>query len=257
MKKILIIEDDPNLREAVIDLLSIKGYQLEIAEDGFTGYTKAKVFQPDLILSDIVMPRIDGFDMLSLIKDDDTLNTIPFIFISGKSEKESFRKAMNLGANDFLVKPFAANELYEAVHSRLAVQSEKKVKVPQAKPVHAHAGQVVAPAPASAATGKLAVPTIDGLDMIELCNVIRCEAQRAYAKFYFKDGRTRLVSKSMKTFEQELCANNFMKVHRSHIVNLNHVVKYVKGSGGYLVLSDKSSISVSPTYKARLLETLT
>lgn len=249
MKKVLIIEDDYRLRDTIYELLKLKNYELQIAEDGFTGYIKAKKFKPDIILCDIMMPRIDGFNVLSLIREDENLADMPFIFISGKAEKDAFRTAMQLGADDFLTKPFVAKDLFGAIEARLnTTKSDAPAEVAtiDASPE----------TESSSSAGKIAIPTLEGLEMLDLHEIIRCEAQRSYSKFHLVGKQSILVSKPMKKFEEVLCKNKFTKVHRSNIVNIEHITRYVKGSGGYLIMTDNSSVSVSPAFKEKLLARL-
>lgn len=118
-RSILLIEDNEELRENTAELLELSSYNVHTAENGKIGVRKAKEHQPDLIICDIMMPELDGFGVLfALSKDDDTAS-IPFIFLTAKSERESFRKGMNLGADDYIIKPFDEMELLDAVESRL------------------------------------------------------------------------------------------------------------------------------------------
>ncbi|MBI3414200.1 MAG: hybrid sensor histidine kinase/response regulator [Verrucomicrobia bacterium] len=122
MKKILIIDDSRDVREIVQDTLSLSGYKVLSAEDGKTGANLALEQLPDLILCDINMPKLDGFATLSLLRNDSATAVIPFIFLTGASDKGNFRRGMELGADDFLAKPFNAAELMAAVNTRLTKQ---------------------------------------------------------------------------------------------------------------------------------------
>jgi len=119
MKKILIIEDNMDVRENTADILELAGYEIATAEDGEKGVAKTLEFQPDLIVCDIMMPRMDGYAVLENLGKLAETARIPFIFLTAKSEKADFRKGMNLGADDYLTKPFEEHELLEAVVARL------------------------------------------------------------------------------------------------------------------------------------------
>ncbi|MCB7481553.1 response regulator [Christiangramia sediminis] len=120
MKKLLLIEDDVTVRENTAELLELSNYDVITASNGRHGIEKAKQTHPDIIVCDIMMPEIDGYGVLdALSKDPDTRN-IPFIFLSAKTEHKDIRKGMDLGADDYLTKPFEEEELLSAIESRLA-----------------------------------------------------------------------------------------------------------------------------------------
>ncbi len=120
MKKILLIEDDSALRENTAELLELSNYHVRTSSNGRLGVNEAKSFKPDIIVCDIMMPIMDGYGVLeALAKDNDTKH-IPFIFLSAKTEKDDIRKGMDLGADDYLTKPFEESDLISAIESRLA-----------------------------------------------------------------------------------------------------------------------------------------
>lgn len=130
MTKILIIEDTVKLRENLADALELQGYEVLHADNGKTGIQLAKEFSPDLILCDIVMPGLSGLEVLEFLKSEDQQNTIPFIFISALAERKNIRVGMDLGADDYLTKPFSAGELLSAIATRLEKHNsiENKIK---------------------------------------------------------------------------------------------------------------------------------
>lgn len=130
MTKILIIEDTVKLRENLADALELQGYEVLHADNGKIGIQLAKEFSPDLILCDIVMPGLSGLEVLELLRSEDQQNTIPFIFISALAERKSIRVGMDLGADDYLTKPFSASELLSAIATRLEKHNtiENKIK---------------------------------------------------------------------------------------------------------------------------------
>ncbi len=119
MKKILIIEDNPEIRENLAEILELSDYEVTTAENGIIGVTKATEVLPDLILCDVMMPELDGFGVLRILGKNTATMNIPFIFLTAKAEKADFRKGMNLGADDYITKPFDHTELLEAVEMRL------------------------------------------------------------------------------------------------------------------------------------------
>lgn len=119
MKKVLLIEDNKDVRENTVDILELSNYRVASAENGKIGVEKARQFQPDVILCDIMMPVMDGYNVLQELSKKSETASIPFIFLTAKSEKSDLRRGMNLGADDYLTKPFEEYELLEAVASRL------------------------------------------------------------------------------------------------------------------------------------------
>jgi len=117
--KILIVDDEPDLLTDIGTILEIKGYEVIMAPDGQTGIDKAISELPDLILCDIMMPRVDGYEVLKQVSDHNETSTIPFLFMSAKSTREDIREGMNLGADDYISKPFDLDELLEAVSTRI------------------------------------------------------------------------------------------------------------------------------------------
>jgi CRP-like cAMP-binding protein/ActR/RegA family two-component response regulator len=119
MKKILIIEDDTVMRENTAEILELARYKVATAPNGKIGTTLAKEFAPDLIICDIMMPVLDGYGVLHLLSRDPKTASIPFIFLTAKAEKSEMRKGMELGADDYLTKPFEDTDLLGAIEARL------------------------------------------------------------------------------------------------------------------------------------------
>lgn len=119
MPKILVIEDVTPLRNDMVEMLRLEGYEVRGAENGVAGLKVAQDFQPDLVICDIMMPELDGYGVLNALRGDMRTRTLPFIFLTAKSERAEVRKGMGLGADDYLTKPFENEELIEAVRTRL------------------------------------------------------------------------------------------------------------------------------------------
>lgn len=119
MSKVLIIEDNTEVRENLAEILELADYEVVTAENGKVGVEKALNEQPDLILCDVMMPELDGFGVLRILEKRPTTSDIPFIFLTAKAEKTDFRKGMNLGADDYITKPFDDVELLDAIEMRL------------------------------------------------------------------------------------------------------------------------------------------
>ncbi|HMQ48116.1 MAG TPA: response regulator [Saprospiraceae bacterium] len=127
MKKILVIEDNTEVRENLEEILELSGYEVSSAEDGKLGVEVALNNPPDLILCDVMMPQLDGFGVLNILSKRSQTANIPFIFLTAKAEKADFRRGMNLGADDYITKPFYKDELLAVIETRLG-KSEKMRK---------------------------------------------------------------------------------------------------------------------------------
>ena len=119
MKRILLIEDNRDVRETTADILELSGYAVEAVDSGKAGVEAALALRPDLIVCDIMMPGLDGYGVLHILGKRPETSGIPFIFLTARSEKADVRKGMNLGADDYLTKPFEETELLDAVETRL------------------------------------------------------------------------------------------------------------------------------------------
>jgi diguanylate cyclase (GGDEF)-like protein len=137
MKKILVIEDEDFVRENIVELLDAEGFEVISAENGHDGVDLAKAMVPDLIVCDVMMPILDGYGVLTALRQESSTAAVPFIFLTAKAAKADFRQGMELGADDYLTKPFTRAELLGAIASRLknqaAVQQRYHTELQQAK----------------------------------------------------------------------------------------------------------------------------
>jgi two-component system sensor histidine kinase/response regulator len=133
MKKILVIEDTKNVRENICEILESEDYEVYAAEDGESGVEMSKNVQPDLVLCDIMMPDMDGYGVLVEMRKEVVTSTVPFIFLTAKNTRENQRLGMELGADDYISKPFTVEDLLNSVSTRLKraeefkIESEKKL----------------------------------------------------------------------------------------------------------------------------------
>lgn len=128
-KKILLIEDNLDVRENTAEILELASFDVMTAENGKTGIKLAKEHLPDLIICDIMMPELDGYGVLHILTRNPETCNIPFIFLTAKVEKEDFRKGMNMGADDYLTKPFEETDLLDAIESRLRKSDTLKKEI--------------------------------------------------------------------------------------------------------------------------------
>jgi signal transduction histidine kinase len=128
MKKILIIEDELLLREGISEILTFEGFEVHQAANGEEGLKAVSQYLPDLILCDIMMPVMDGYEVLSQLRKDEITRLIPFIFMTALTEKSDLRIGMDLGSDDYITKPYTRSELLNAVRTRLKKSEEIKEK---------------------------------------------------------------------------------------------------------------------------------
>ena len=246
MEHLLIVEDDLNIRETLQDILELVGYQVSTASNGREGFDAIIDIHPDLVVCDVDMPEMDGFELLGAINQRLKDEVIPpFLFLTAKVEKQDIRHGMSLGADDYILKPFNHTEVLDIIRMRL----DKREKL-------LHQGEDGATKAVVNAFDKLALPCEDGLELVAFENIVRCEADRAYCTFYLIDGRKILVSKPLKEFENILVSKHFLRIHKSTIINIKFADKYIRGKGGYLLLSDGSHVNVSARRKEELMKIL-
>ena len=245
MEKILVVEDETHLRESLEEIFSLAGYSVNTAANGKEGFDLIIEDKPDLVVCDVSMPELDGFELLGAINNRLREEVIPpFLFLTAKVESQDIRKGMSLGADDYILKPFDHFNLLEVVRLRLDKRKKLLDKL-------GSQGQ-----PKSNGINKLALPNEEGLILVPFDKIIKCEADRAYCNFYLTGGDKLLVSKSMKEFEEVLVSHGFIKVHNSNIVNINFAEKYLKGKGGQLLMTDGSVVPVAVRKKVELIKIL-
>ena len=187
----------------------------------------------DVIFLDVEMPVMNGFQFL------ERLGSFDFEVIFTTAYGSYTLEALRLSAVDYLLKPIDEEELQTAI-TRLKKRVNEKAKYKLIKPEKKQ-------------NNRLALPTAEGVYIVDKASIIRVEAMSNYSVFLLTDAKKIVVSKTLKEFEPVLDDANFMRINRSVIVNLDFVVKYRKGDGGTLELSDGSEIEVSPQKKEALL----
>lgn len=245
MIKAIVVDDEPYCCETLAILLKEYCPEVEITgvyNNGKDALTPIREQAPDLIFLDVEMPQMNGFEML------EQLSPVNFEIIFTTSYDQYALKAIRFSAIDYLLKPVDQDELVKAVQK--VVQRSQK---PIAQQVEILMQKLKYPAkPIS----KIALPTMDGLQMIPIDTVISCEADSNYTIILLKNQKKIIVSCTLKEIEEILTDHSFARVHRSYLVNLNEVDKYVKGEGGYVIMSDGSMIDVSRSRKELLMKKL-
>jgi two-component system LytT family response regulator len=245
MIKAIIVDDEPYCCEALSILLDRYCPQVSVTASFHSGADALKVIreqQPQLLFLDIEMPRMNGFELLEKIKD------LSFELIFTTSYDQYAIKAIRFSALDYLLKPIDREELIrsvEKVDQRLASPLPQQIDLLFQK--LQHPGHLFS---------KIAIPTMEGLQMVPVGNIIHCVSDSNYTILHLKDQQKVIASRTLKEIEELLEDYSFLRVHHSNVVNLNEISKYIKGEGGYLVMSDGSSVNVSRSRKEGLLRKL-
>ena len=198
---------------------------------------------PDLVFLDIEMPEKNRFALLEHYSEPD------FQVIFTTAHAEYAIKAIKFAALDYLLKPVNLNELKVAVE-RAIQQANNSSNDERLSILKESRGQ------GEFNFQLIALPTSEGVEFYTISDILRCEADRAYCKFFLTDNKSVMVSKPLSDFEDMLRECNFMRIHKSNMVNMAHVRKYIKGRGGYVVLIDGSHVDVSVRRKDEVMKAL-
>lgn len=246
MKKIrtLIVDDEELARKNLAFLLADYCPMVEVIGEAANS-KEAQAFidkeSIDLLFLDIEMPNGSGFDLLENIKHD-----IDFKIIFVTAYHEYALRAFKYSAVDYILKPINPEELTIAVDKvNPGEHSESVEKIDHLIENIQRRGEQL---------DKLALPSMEGLHFVNLDEIIYCESQDNYTQFFLTDGRRIMVSKTIKHFEEMLDEERFYRVHRSNIINLKYIDKYVKGEGGYVVMKQGPRIPVSRRRKESFLQ---
>jgi two-component system LytT family response regulator len=244
MIKAILIDDEVHCLDTLSMLISDYCPEVQVmgrcmsAKQGLAAIEK---HQPALVFLDIEMPAMNGFELL------EQFTEIPFAIIFTTSYDQYAIKAIRFSALDYLLKPVDPKELIVAVNK---VQTQKQLPA-------AEQFQMLLSQMQHKETGfkKIAVPTSEGFELIPAEEVIRCEADDNYTYLYLKNKNKIVACRTLKEMEEQLQDfNYFVRVHHSYMVNLNEVTKYVRGEGGYLVMSDGATVNVSRSRKETLMK---
>jgi len=243
MIKAILIDDEVHCLETLSILLKeycpqvTIGDQCRSAKKGLESIGKIK---PDLVFLDIEMPAMNGFELL------EQFTEIPFAVIFTTSYDQYAIKAIRFSALDYLLKPIDPKELIVAVQK---IQLQKKLpSSEQFEMLLSHVNHK------RMGFHKIAIPTAEGFELIPADQVVRCEANDNYTHLFLKNKNKIIACRSLKDMEEQLQDFSFfVRVHHSYLVNLNEVTKYIRGEGGYLLMSDGASVNVSRSRKEALM----
>lgn len=219
-KKILVVEDDEIISDNLKNLLELQNYDVKVAENGKEGIDKAYIFKPDLVICDIMMPDITGFEVIDILSRENEFKQIPFLFLTALTDTTNYRKGMNLGADDYIFKPYDTENLLLVVKNRLqkfefiksfaVQQNSEKNKYTESEKIIIKLGNKSYP--------------------LSYNEIIYLMAERQYSNVYTTGKRKFVIKKSLKNWEIVLPTNLFIRIHRSYIININQISKIEKSN---------------------------
>lgn len=240
----LIIDDETRAREAIRETLNMYAPELEIigeADSVLSGLKLIKTTHPELVFLDIKMPDGTGFDILKRVNQSD----FHVVFLTAFDEFAI--KAFKFSALDYLLKPIDVDELLpaiEKVKNHLSYQNDQMALLLQSLNE------------SSNNLKKVILKTSESVFLVKLDDIIRCESSGGYTKFYLSNQKPVMVSRSIKEYDEMFIDSGFLRVHQSHLVNLQHVLRFDKTDGGSLHLSNKDNVPVSTRRRDALLTAL-
>ena len=246
MIKALVIEDEQKSREMMVMLIEKNCPQLSLlgaAKNVKEGVEMINTLNPDLIFLDISMPDGTGFDLLEQVQG----KKFEIIFTTA-TDKHAL-KAIKYSACDYILKPIDVDEL-KAAAEKVAL---KKNAIPSMENLQFLIQQFKK---ADDNYQKITLPTGNAYEIVNIKDIIRCEADASYTHFYLVGGKKLMISASLKHYEDLLPENDFIRIHHQHLINMQHVTRFLKQDGGYAVMSDGTQIEVSRRKKDAFMERL-
>ena len=244
MLRAVIVEDEKRSREALTGLLKRYCKNLKVvgeAENVREGLEVIRQQNPDVVFLDIQMPDGSGFKLLEQIKH------INFDVIFTTAYDQFAIKAIRYSALDYLLKPIFPNDLVNAVNkaekNKQAQKSTDNIKV-----LLENINRPPAESP------KIILSTFEKINVIKVDEIIRCESDNYYTMFYFTNGKRLLVSKTLKEHDELLSEHNFIRPHKSHLINVKYIKSYLKTDGGVILMENGSKIPVSRRKKEYIMD---
>lgn len=243
MLKAIIIDDEPDCVRLLSLQLKMYCPQVQVVgecTDSNEGYEQIMALQPDVVFLDIEMPFMNGFQLLEKI------TNINFSLIFVTAYDKFAVKAFRFSALDYLLKPIDGKDLKTAVEKaehRHWPQTQQLTLLKQ----QLHGEGKILP-------DKIALPYQNGVTFAEIKNVIYCESDNNYTRIFTIDDKQYMVAKTLGDIQEVLEERNFLRIHRQYLINLDHIKKYVRGEGNYVIMSNNQSIPVARNQKERLIE---
>jgi two-component system, LytTR family, response regulator len=242
----LIIEDDPDSRNVLRMLLNAHFPTVRLLAECATaaeGVAAIRSFRPNLVFLDIGLPDQTGFEMLQ------SLEQIDFDIIFVSAHDHFAAQAFRWSAVDYLLKPITGSLLREAIDRAL-----ERRQLPNAQQQLRLLLENINSLQRAKPLAKLALPTATDIEFVNVNDIVRIEGDKNYSTFFLNDKRKITVSKTLGEYERMLEDTTFMRIQKSHLVNLVYIKKYLKGDGGGVVMADGAELPVSPLKREGLLE---
>ncbi|WP_395043616.1 LytR/AlgR family response regulator transcription factor [Flavobacterium sp.] len=247
----VIIDDDVNIRNGMKGLLSLYAPDIDIIGEGesvASGISIINKLNPQIVFLDIQMNDGTGFDMLEKLSEINGKITSHIVFITAYEQYAI--KAFRFSALDFLLKPVAPDDL-EKVVSKIRTILEKDDD-------YSHIDLLLENIRKKADNFKrIALSNSDGIHLLDIVDIIRCESDDNYTKFYIKNRKPILISKTLKEYEEMLTEHGFARIHQSHLINLSYVKSYLKKDGGFVIMNDDVQLPISQRKREQIQAILT
>lgn len=242
----IIIDDEPAVRHTISEIIKNSFPEINViatAGSVTEGCDVLLKHHPDILFLDVEMPDGTGFDLLKKISP----VTFRVIFVTG--HQEYALAAIKVSALDYILKPIDETELRTATGKAREIINHADEQLKLSALAENLQGRKK--------LNRIILKTADSLQLVSVSDIIRAEAESNYTHFFLSGGKRVLVSRTIKEYESLLSGSAVIRVHQSHMVNLNHVDKFMKHDGGYLLLKDGSAIPVSPNLKQKVLQAIT
>lgn len=229
MYRLLIIEDEENIRENIKEIFELTGNKVFTASNGAEGIKIAVELKPDIILCDISMPILDGFQVKKNLSLNEMTSSIPFIYLTARADFKNMREGMELGADDYIIKPIHAAELLNIINQRMKRIAE--LRIPDDKKPKT-----------TVLSYEDKIPLNIGKDRVFVIikNIVVISVTGDYTDVFVNDGRKLIVKKSIVGWEKILPDKDFVKAHRNILINLNYIEKIEPWFNGVLIAKVKN-----------------
>lgn len=243
MLKTIVIDDQEFCTEVIKDMLADENPETEVCavcHSGKDGMKAISKHRPDLVILDVEMPEMTGFEMLQKIKE------VDFDVIFTTSFDKYSIEAIRFSAMDYLLKPVVPYELKAAI-DRVIKNQDKNLS----KKISSLFRNLTE---TRKNIDQIAIPSSDGLVFISVSEIVHCESDSNYTTLFMKSKEKIIITKTLKEVETLLEGTDFFRIHNSHLINMKHIRKYIRGNAGYVIMSDGASLNIARNKKEDFLK---